>query len=264
MASRHIFQGHQSSTIREDSTTKSQDERSVLRTLEGIISEISRFGNPKAVAGMARFGINSTKAFGVSVPQLRRISRHVGKDHDLARQLWKTEIHDARLLASMVDDPAKVTEDQMEQWVKEFDSWDVVDGSCGNLFDKTPFAVRKAHEWSTRPEEYVKRAGFVLMAELAVHGKKEADRTFLEFLPVIVRESSDDRNFVKKAVNWALRQIGKRNMVLNRAAIRTGKTIQKLDSRSAKWIAADALRELTSAPVRKRLRKITTNPSREH
>jgi 3-methyladenine DNA glycosylase AlkD len=212
---------------------------------------------------MARFGINSSKAIGVSVPQLRHISRQVGKDHDLAQQLWKTEIHDARLLASMIDDPANVTEDQMEQWVKEFDSWDIVDGSCGNLFDKTPFAIRKAHEWSTRPEEYVKRAGFVLMAELAVHRKKEVDRTFLEFLPVIVRESSDDRNFVKKAVNWALRQIGKRNMALNRAAIRTCKTIQKLDSRPAKWIAADALRELTSAPIQKRLRMITENFSRE-
>ena len=138
-----------------------------------------------------------------------------------------------------------------------FDSWDIVDGSCGNLFDKTPYAIKKAHEWAERKEEYVKRAGFVLMAELAVHDKKLGDNEFLEFLPLIVRESSDDRNFVKKAVNWALRQIGKRNLTLNRAAIRTCKDLQKgASSSSAKWIAADALRELTSQQVKGRLRKL--------
>ncbi len=141
----------------------------------------------------------------------------------------------------------------MEMWATDFDSWDIVDGSCGNLFDKTGFAVRKAHAWSKRTEEYVKRAGFVLMAELAVHDRKASNKTFLDFLPVIVREASDERNFVRKAVNWALRQIGKRNAALNAAAIRTANEIKNSDSRSAKWIAADALRELTSAPVRKKL-----------
>jgi 3-methyladenine DNA glycosylase AlkD len=141
----------------------------------------------------------------------------------------------------------------MEEWAADFDSWDVVDGCCGNLFDRTEFAVRKAHEWSERNEEYVKRAGFVLIAEMAVHDKNASDKTFLDFLPVIVRESSDERNFVKKAVNWALRQIGKRNTILNAAAIRTCGEIKESDSRSGNWIAADALRELTSAPVRKKL-----------
>lgn len=160
----------------------------------------------------------------------------------------------ARLLAGMIADPERVTERQMEEWARGFDSWDIVDGTCGNLFDKTPFAVLKAHEWSFRPEAYVKRAGFALMAELAVHDKKTADATFLGFLPDIVRESVDDRNFVKKAVNWALRQIGKRDLRLNVAAVKTAKQIRKIDSRSARWIASDALRELTSASVQKKLR----------
>jgi 3-methyladenine DNA glycosylase AlkD len=176
------------------------------------------------------------------------------RDHVMALQLWRTGIHEARILAGMIDDPALVDEDQMEDWAKDFDSWDIVDGSCGNLFDKTPFAVKKAHEWSARKEEYVKRAGFVLMAELAVHDKNAPNSTFQEFLPLIVREASDERNFVKKAVNWALRQIGKRNAMLNGAAIRTCKQLQRIDSKSARWIASDALRELTSEAVQKKLK----------
>jgi 3-methyladenine DNA glycosylase AlkD len=153
----------------------------------------------------------------------------------------------------MIDDPSKVSENQMEEWASDFDSWDIVDGCCGNLLDKTEFAIRKAHEWSKREEEYVKRAGFVMMAELAVHDKKASNKTFLDFLPVIVREASDERNFVKKAVSWSLRQIGKRNRVLNSATITTCAEIRNSDSRSAKWIAADALRELTSISVRRKL-----------
>jgi len=199
-------------------------------------------------------------ALGVSIPQLRDVAKEVGTNHDLAQELWKTRIHEARILASMIDDPTKVSEDQTEEWAADFDSWDVVDGCCGNLFDKTEFAERKAREWSLRKEEFVKRAGFVLMAELAVHDKEASNKTFLDFLPLIVREASDERNFVKKAVNWALRQIGKRNEVLNAAAIKTCSKIRDLDSRSAKWIAADAHRELTSAPVKKKLSR--TKPQR--
>jgi 3-methyladenine DNA glycosylase AlkD len=160
---------------------------------------------------MARFGIQTSKALGISIPQLRDIAKRLRTNHELAQKLWKTGLHEARILASMIDDPEKVSEEQMERWAADFDSWDVVDSCCGNLFDETEFAIRKAHEWSKRKEEYIKRAGFVLMAEMAVHDKKASDKTFLDFLPVIVRESSDERNFVKKAVNWALRQIGKRN-----------------------------------------------------
>jgi 3-methyladenine DNA glycosylase AlkD len=224
-------------------------------TLEHIMDELRRRGDPKAVDGMARFGIRTGKALGVSIPQLRDVAKHIGTSHDLAQKLWKAGIHEARILASMVDDPEKVSEDQMERWAADFDSWDVVDGCCANLFDKTEFAVRKAYEWSERKEEYIKRAGFVLMAEMAVHDKNALDKTFLDFLPVIVREASDERNFVKKAVNWALRQIGKRNAILNVAAIKTSTHIGESDSKSAKWVATDALRELTSASVRNKLRK---------
>src|SRR3989454_5469609 len=212
-------------------------------------------GDPKAVEGMARFGIQSGDSFGVSVPKLRTLAREVGRDHQLALELWETTLHDARLLASIVDDPEKVTIDQMDKWVGNFDSWDVVDGSCGNLFDKTPFAVVKAREWCKREEEFVKRAGFVLMAELAVHDKHAKDKLFLDFLPLIIAGASDKRNFVKKAVDWALRQIGKRNLKLNRAAVSTALKIQRMESGAAKWVASDALRELKSPQVLKRLRE---------
>jgi len=212
-------------------------------------------GDPKAVEGMARFGIQSSNSFGVSVPKLRALARTVGRDHLLAMRLWETGLHDARLLATMVDDPDEVTIDQMDKWVRDFDSWDVVDGSCGNLFDKTPFAVAKAKDWCKREEEFVKRAGFVLMAELAVHDKEAKDKVFLDFLPVVIGGASDSRNFVKKAVNWSLRQIGKRNLKLNKAAVSTALKIQKIDSGAAKWIASDALRELKSSQVLKRLRE---------
>ena len=229
------------------------DQRAPSITLEHLMDEIKRKGTPSAVAGMSRFGIQTGAALGVPIPQLRNLAKEAGTNHDLAQELWKTGIHEARILASMIDDPTKVSDEQMEKWAADCDSWDIVDGSCGNLFDKTKFAVSKAHEWSKRREEYVKRAGFVLMAELAVHDKKASDKIFLDFLPVIIREASDERNFVKKAVNWALRQIGKRNTFLNASAIKTCTEISKSDSRSAKWVAAGALRELTSAPVRKRL-----------
>ena len=181
------------------------------------VERLRLLGNPKAVEGMARFGIQSGTSFGVSVPKLRKLAREIGRDHSLALNLWATGQHDARLLATMVDDSRQVTISQMEDWVRDFDSWDVVDGCCGNLFDKTPYAVAKAKEWCKREREYEKRAGFVLMAELAVHDKKAKDQVFLNFFPLIIGGSSDNRNFVKKAVNWSLRQIGKRNQNLNKA-----------------------------------------------
>ncbi len=221
---------------------------------EEILKQLKSLSNPEAVAGMARFGINTERAYGVSLYTLRPMAKEIGKDHNLAQQLWISEIHEARILAGMIDDPKQVTEKQMESWVKEFDSWDVCDQVCGNLFDKTPFAYRKAVEWSSREEEFVKRAGFVLMATLSVHDKKAEDKQFEKFFPIIKREVNDNRNFVKKAVNWALRQIGKRNINLNKKAIKTAKEIQKTDSRSARWIASDALRELTGEKIQKRLK----------
>jgi 3-methyladenine DNA glycosylase AlkD len=206
--------------------------------------------NPVNVQGMARFGINPDHAFGIRVVDLRKLARKTGRHHELALELWNTGIHEARILASMVDEPLKVSEIQMESWASEFNSWDLCDQCCGNLFDKTPFAFSKSVDWSCRFEEFVKRAGFAIMAWAAFHNKSAGDAVFLDFLPVIHRESTDERNYVKKAVNWALRQIGKRNFELHIAACAAALEIQKINSRSARWIASDAIRELDS--VRKK------------
>ncbi len=224
-----------------------------------IIKQLKSLSNPEAVEGMARFGINPRNTFGVSIPNLRKIAKAAGKDHELALQLWDSGIHEARLLAGFIDDPALVTLEQMEEWVSDFDSWDVCDQVCSNLFDKTSSAYQKATEWAGREEEFVKRAGFVLMASLAVHDKAAGENEFEKFLSMIKREASDERNFVKKAVNWALRQIGKRNVYLNKLAVKTAVEIQKLHSRSARWIAADAIRELESEAVQRRLGKKRNN-----
>jgi len=218
------------------------------------LEKLKSLSNPEAVAGMARFGINPENTYGISIPDLRKLAKDIGKNHRLAAKLWSSGIHEARILACMVDDPKKVGEEQLESWVKDFDSWDVCDQCCNKLFDKTEFAYQKAVEWSGRDEDFVKRAGFVLMTQIAVHDKKAKDSLFESFFPIIQREATDGRNFVKKAVNWALRQIGKRNLSLNQKAIEVAKAIRQIDASSARWIAADALRELTSDPVQKRLR----------
>lgn len=202
---------------------------------------------------MARFGIKSQNTLGISVPTLRRIAKETGKNHLVALELWESGIHEARLLACFVDEPESVTGAQMDKWARESGSWDICDGCCLNLFVRTPFAYDKVMEWSARPEEFVKRAAFSLMACLAVNDKKADNAAFLAFLPVVKREAGDERNYVRKAVNWALRQIGKRNLALNKQAIATAKEITSMPSKSARWIAADALRELTGEAVQKRL-----------
>ncbi|MFA6385087.1 MAG: DNA alkylation repair protein [Candidatus Omnitrophota bacterium] len=221
--------------------------------LRGIIRTLKKRADPRNAAGMARFGIKARNTLGVNIPVLRAISRAHRNDHSLALRLWKTGIHEARLLAGLIDDPVKVSAIQMESWAGDFDSWDICDLVCCNLFYKTDFARRKAQEWPRRKKEYVKRAGFVLMAALAVHDKKAADRVFINFFPVIERGAVDGRNFVKKGINWALRQIGKRNPRLNRSAVMAAKRIARLDSKAARWIASDALRELTDKKVLARL-----------
>ena len=222
---------------------------------DDILDRLKILSDPEAVAGMARFGISAENTYGISIPNLRKIARETGIDHVLARQLWEPGIHEARILASMIDSPEMVTEEQMERWVADFNSWDVCDQCCMNLFEKTRFAYQKAVEWSSNDTEFIKRAGFVLMARLAVSDKKAEDRQFEDFFPMIKREASDSRNFVKKAVNWALRQIGKRNVNLNGRAIEVAEEVQKIDSGSAKWVASDAIRELTSEAVRGRLQR---------
>jgi 3-methyladenine DNA glycosylase AlkD len=218
-----------------------------------IIQKIKSLANSENVAGMARFGINTRNTYGVSIPVLRKMAREIGKDHELALELWESGIHEARLLACLIDRPDMVTGEQMENWVQDFDSWDVCDVCCGHLFDRTALAYQKAREWSEREEEFVKRAGFTLMAALSVHDKKASDEAMSEFLPMIKREAVDERNFVKKAVNWALRQIGKRNLKLNEMAVKTAGEIKQIDSKSARWIAGDAIRELTGEKVQRKL-----------
>ena len=219
----------------------------MIHNVANIVNTLKNQYNIKNVEGMRRFGIKTNNALGIPMPFIRKLAKNIGRDHALALALWKTKIHEARILAGLVAEPGKLTERQMELWAKDFRSWDVCDQDCMNLFDKTPFAFKKALEWSKRKEEFVKRAGFALMAALAVHDRTAGDAVFKKFFGAIIRESKDDRNFVKKAVNWALRQIGKRNRALSRSAISTAKKISAFESRSAKWIAKDALRELTSA-----------------
>jgi 3-methyladenine DNA glycosylase AlkD len=218
-----------------------------------IIRKLKSLSNPKAVEGMARFGINPENTFGISIPDLRKLAKEIGRYHKLAQELWNSGFHEARILASMVDEPEKVTEKQMENWVKDFDSWDMCDQVCMNLFDKSPIAFKKALKFSDKKKEFERRAGFALMACLAWHDKISPDEKFYKFFDKIKKHSTDERNFVKKSVNWALRQIGKRNINLNELAIKTAREIQKMDSKSAKWIASDALKELTDEKIKKRL-----------
>ncbi len=219
---------------------------------EEVMAKLESLKDPKAVEGMARSGINPDKNLGLSVNTLRKMAKEIGVDHSLAMKLWRSEVRDARFISAIIDDPDKVTEKQIESMVLDLNSWDICDHCCSDIFLKSKFAKKKAVEWSSREKEFVKRSAFSLMARLAVRDKKAEDGLFESFLPIIIRESVDERNYVKKAVNWALRQIGKRNKRLNKLAIRTAKEIQKLESKSAKWIAADALRELTGEKVQRR------------
>ncbi len=222
-------------------------------SVDHLLERLKTLANPANVEGMSRFGINPANTLGISIPSLRKIAKEAGKDHTLAQDLWASGLHEARILAAYVDAPEWVTAEQMERWALDFDSWDVCDQVCGDLFDKTPLAWSKAVEWPARPEEFVKRAGFALMAALAWHDKKAADEQFEPFFPLIIRESVDGRNFVRKAVNWALRNIGKRNKALNARAIETARQIAQIDSKAARWVAADALRELTSRKIQEKL-----------
>ena len=207
---------------------------------------------------MARYSINTERAYGVSVRRLREIAKSVGRSHETAQQLWETGMHEARILASLVDEPVKVTPESMEAQVREFDSWDLCDGFCNNLFRKTPFAHAKVQEWAAREETFVRRAGFALMANLAVHDKRAADSLFEGYLKLIENAAADERNFVKKAVNWALRQIGKRSPELNEAAVACAERLATQESKAARWIAKDALRELTSEKVQAQLAERAT------
>ncbi len=218
-----------------------------------ILTRLRRLGKAKNVAGMVRFGINPSGTLGISIADLRKMARDLGIDHALAQRLWASGIHEARILASFIDDPRLVTPAQMDHWVAAIDSWDVCDQVCG-LFEQTHWARAKITAWAGDNHEFVKRAAFAMIAGLAVHDKVLPNRVFEGFLRLIQRAARDDRNFVRKGVNWALRSIGKRNRVLNRRAVAVAQALRRLDSPSARWIGADALRELTSKKVADRLR----------
>lgn len=229
-----------------------------LITAEQIVEKLQSLENPENAAGMKRFGITAKKTFGVSAPVLKNLAKEIKKPtadrHSLALELWKTEFHEARIIAYLIDDPKRVSEKQMDEWANDFDNWAICDGACGHLFCKTGFAYEKSFEWSASEKEFVKRAGLVLPAWLAVHDKKASDEKIAGFLPLLEKHAGDERNFIKKAVNWSLRQIGKRSSLLNNLAIETAERIKAQKSKPARWIASDALRELKSEKILERLK----------
>lgn len=226
-----------------------------MATIDEVMEQLESKAKRDQLEGMARFAIVGEQRMGVSVPDMRKIAKGIGKDHQLALDLWETGVPEAMIVAGMVADPERLTEQQMEDWVVDINSWDICDQLCMNLFEKSPFAEKKIYEWSLREEEFVKRTAYALIACLAWHDKEATDEAFTKYFPVIVAGATDERNFVKKAVNWALRNIGKRNQTLNKEVIKLAKEIQDIDSKSARWIASDAIRELESDKVQERLRK---------
>ncbi len=220
-----------------------------------IIDKLYKMQNQKNVEGMKRFGIVHEKNLGITVTELRKMAKQIGTNHELAVKLWDTKIRDARMIAACIEDPKTVSEEQVENWLKDIKCWDLCDHCCGHFFDSLTFAYEKAIEWSKRKPEFEKRASFSIVAWLAVHDKKKDDEWFEDFLEIIKDSSTDERNYVKKAVNWALRQIGKRNLDMNKKTINVAQEIKKIDSKSARWIANDSIRELTSEKVRVRLNR---------
>jgi len=223
--------------------------------LQLALKLLHEHARPGELAGMARFGIVGDNRLGLSMPAMRSIAKTLGQDHALATALWDTGIPDARIVAGMVAEPARLTSRQMDAWARDFASWDVCDQVCGSAFLASPLAWRKVPVWAGRQDEFVRRAAFALLATLAVHDKAASNAPFMDALNVIEAAADDERNFVKKAVNWALRNIGKRNQALNDAAIACARRIQLQGSHAARWIAADALRELSSVAVQKRLQQ---------
>ena len=252
---------------RSSSTRITRSDRGVARKAAGdrwtcarALKELRGLGEERNVDGMAHYGIRAKVVYGVAKPKMDLLARRIGKDHPLALELWASGVHDARILAGMIDLPEDVSAGKMDRWVRDFDNWDVCDGTCCHLFVFAAAARKKALLWCRRKEEFIKRAGFALMAYLAYRDKEASDAQFRKMLPLIEREAYDDRNFVRKAVNWALRNIGKRNLRLNREAIRAAERIRRQGTRSARWIATDALRELQGAAVQARLlRKASTS-----
>ena len=246
----------QSSSIRtKRSSVRKVPASGTTWTKAAVLRELQGLADPRVKAKMEYFGVKVPKAHGISTPVLQQFAKEIGKSQELADEIWRTGIHEARILATFIGEPHKITGAQMERWVRDFDSWDVVDAACCYLYAHAKPAWGKVDSWSRRTAEYEKRAAFSLLAYLSYKDKEAPDSRFVRSLKVIEREAGDERNFVRKAVNWALRNIGKRNLALNRAAIETAERIRAQNSRAARWVAADALRELKSEAVQTRLRK---------
>jgi 3-methyladenine DNA glycosylase AlkD len=228
-------------------------------TKAAVLKELKSLADPRVRAKMEYFGVRVPNAHGIPAPVLHALAKQIGRSHRLAQELWAAGIHEARILATLLGESERVTAQEMEHWARDFDSWDVVDAACCYLYAYARPAWSKLTAWSCRREEFVKRAAFSLVAYLSYKDKAASDARFVRFLRVIEREAYDERNFVRKAVNWALRNIGKRNLSLNQEAIRVAKRIRRQGSRSARWIAADALRELRSSAVQARLRRKTNS-----
>jgi 3-methyladenine DNA glycosylase AlkD len=218
-----------------------------------VLTWLAKHGSRRAVEGMARYGIPSDGAFGVSMGTLLAFAKRLGKDHALAADLWKTGRYEARLLAALVDEPSRVTPRQMNAWAAAFDSWAVTDTVCFHLFSRVPAAWEKARQWSASPREFVKRGGFALMASLVLRNKAAPDARFVALLPLIAKGARDERNFVKKGVNWALRTVGKRSPTVHAAALRTARRLAESEEPSCRWVGKDARRELASPKVRARV-----------
>ncbi|PLX31336.1 MAG: DNA alkylation repair protein [Ignavibacteria bacterium] len=227
----------------------------VADSVRDIIEELRSLADPENVKGQARFGINTVHAFGISMPTIRSLAKVIGRNHALALELWNTKLHDAQLLCAFIDEIDQVTPEQMDLWAADFDSWDVTDQVCNNLFSRTPHATDKIEAWSIREEEFVRRSAFALIASLAVHGKKLPDEQFIQWTQLIEQAADDERNFVKKSVNWALRQIGKRNPRLYSSALSLAEKLSESESRSARWIGRDAVRELRDPKIIERVNK---------
>lgn len=221
--------------------------------LQEIINRLESISNPGNIEGMARFGITPEKTYAVKIPELRKIAKEAGKNHDLALKLWELDFRETKILACMIDDPKMVSSKQLNEWASEFDYWEICDQCCMNLFRKTVFAYDKIFEWGEDEDEFVKRAAFSLLAVMAVHDKMQPDERFEDYFPLLISASTDNRNFVKKAVNWAIRSIGKKNSNLNKKSIELAEEILALNTKSSKWIANNALKELKSENVRKKL-----------
>lgn len=229
-----------------------------------VLTWLKRRGTRRNVEGLARYGIQARRPLGVPMGTLKSLSKRLGKDHALAADLWKSGWYEARLLAALVDDPQLVTRRQMDAWAAGFENWGDCDTVCFTLFDRAPFAWEKARQWATSPREFVKRAAFALMASLAGHDKAASDAQFLTLLPLIERGARDERNFVKKGVNWALRRIGERSLALNSAAVATAKRLARSEQASCRWVGKDALRQLASPPVRARLARRARMEEKKH